>query len=179
MTPPGPDDEAMLYALGALPAGRRMAVRRRRLVEPRLARELDRLEDQLVDLLLAAPPVEPPAGAWAGITAALDAAGPAGLLLTRAARVPWEAWSEGVEMKVLHRDPAGEPSAMLLRVAPGAPIAEHVHDRIEECLILTGDLDVAGQILGPGDFQVAYPGSSHARMTSPSGSLIYVRYLPA
>lgn len=73
--------------------------------------------------------------------------------------------------------PDGTPESLLPRMEPGAAIPEHFHDRVEECLIVHGDLVHAGETLGPGDFTIAPRGGNHAPMTTRTGGLLYVRYL--
>ena len=134
----------------------------------------------LVGLALAATPeVEPPAEVWDRIEAALESSQqPAeDLRVIRFHRTAWQPWSGGLDMKVLTRDAAGAPNGFLMRMEPGAFIPEHVHDCIEECLVIEGDLLHEGKLLTAGDFMVGRTGSVHAPMTSPGGGLLYVRYL--
>lgn len=172
--------EAMLYALGALSPEQREALERRR-PDASLDALIDSWEQRLVEIALAAAPeVAPPAAIWNSIEVALDSTTTAAsddLRVVRFDRGAWEPWSAGLEIKVLTRDPAGAPNGFLMRMEPGAFIPRHVHDCIEECLIIKGDLLHEEKLLTPGDFMIGRSGSVHAPMTSPSGGLLYVRYL--
>jgi quercetin dioxygenase-like cupin family protein len=57
----------------------------------------------------------------------------------------------------------------LLRVEPGASIARHRHDWVEELCIISGDCRCQGIELGPEDYHRASPGSTHDVTTSVGG----------
>lgn len=121
------------------------------------------------------PPQEPPAGGWERLA---DRLPPAGLhSIAGALGGPWEPLAPGVARRVFMRAPDGEPLAFLLRVDAGARVDAHPHALREECVVIQGDLRIAGVDLGPGDFHVAEAGTRHASMVSRGGVLAYIRYL--
>lgn len=122
------------------------------------------------------PPQSPPEGNWERLEARLP---PDTGLRTMVGVVngPWEPAGPGVSRRVLLRAADGEPLAFLLRVEAGGRVVAHPHDRREECMLIQGDVRIAGADLRPGDFLVADAGSTHAEMTTQGGMLAYIRYL--
>jgi hypothetical protein len=178
---PSEELEAMLHALGALSPQQRAALERRR-PDAALDALIASWEQRLTEIAIeAAPQIAPPAEVWDRIEAALDRPAQAveELRVIRFDQAVWEPWSEGLAIKVLTRDRSGAPSGFLMRMEPGAVVPEHVHDCIEECLIVEGDLLHDGRLLTSGDFTIGRAGGLHTPMTSPSGGLLYVRYLAA
>jgi anti-sigma factor ChrR (cupin superfamily) len=57
----------------------------------------------------------------------------------------------------------------IVRVAPGAKIPAHTHERPEFIYVLEGDLIVGGETLGPGSASVASVGSRHNDVHSKTG----------
>ncbi len=62
----------------------------------------------------------------------------------------------------------------LLRFAPGATISSHPHDRVEECLVVEGDISVGDLRLTAGDYHVVGPDQVH-EPRSEHGALLYIR----
>jgi quercetin dioxygenase-like cupin family protein len=63
----------------------------------------------------------------------------------------------------------------LLRVEPGATIARHRHDWVEELCLISGDCRCQGIELGPEDYHRANPGTTHDATTSVGGcTLVYI-----
>ena len=63
----------------------------------------------------------------------------------------------------------------LLRMEPGATIARHRHDWVEELCIISGDCRCQGIELGPEDYHRASPGTTHDVTTSVGGcSFAYI-----
>ena len=81
----------------------------------------------------------------------------------------------GVEKRQLHVDPSERVQSYLLRLAPGASLPPHDHKMKEECIVLEGEVSLAGQALSAGDFQMLPVGSHHVRMFSAGGAVVYVR----
>lgn len=124
------------------------------------------------------PPVTPPDGSWERLEARLPLVTATGLqTMVGVMDGPWEPAGPGAFRRVLLRAPDGEPLAFLLRVEPGGRVLAHPHARREECMLIQGDIRIAGADLKPGDFLVADAGSTHAEMTTQSGMLAYIRYL--
>lgn len=62
----------------------------------------------------------------------------------------------------------------LMRMEPGAVTIAHDHARMEEFLILEGDLvDSDGTVFGPGDF-VSYQAGTHHNSSTQNGCLLAV-----
>jgi anti-sigma factor ChrR (cupin superfamily) len=57
----------------------------------------------------------------------------------------------------------------LLRLEPGASVARHRHDWVEELCVISGDCRCAGIELGPEDYHRADPGTTHDVITSVGG----------
>jgi anti-sigma factor ChrR (cupin superfamily) len=83
----------------------------------------------------------------------------------------WDEIAPGVHVKILFTDGQRGATTTLLRLQPGAKIERHLHSSPEQCYILEGDFRVNNQILGPGDFHVALPGSVHELITTNGGAL--------
>jgi hypothetical protein len=49
-----------------------------------------------------------------------------------------------------------------------------VHAAAEECFVVSGDLHVGDLVMGPGDYQMAPPGSEHGRQWTEGGCLLYI-----
>lgn len=97
---------------------------------------------------------------------------------TRAAEAAWVTVRTGIERRVLCASLPGQPS--LWRLAPGTSVEAHVHDCDEECLVLEGTLRIGDDLLlQPGDFHLARQGSSHGRVSTSTGALLYLRGAPA
>ena len=85
----------------------------------------------------------------------------------------WRKIGPGVEMKVLRRDDDSE--SILVRLEPGAELPRHGHTSDEECLVLEGEITLAGRLHRAGDYHLARRGSVHETAHSPSGVLMLVR----
>ena len=63
----------------------------------------------------------------------------------------------------------------LLRLEPGATIARHRHDWVEELCLISGDCRCQGIELGPEDYHRANPSTTHDATTSVGGcTLVYI-----
>jgi quercetin dioxygenase-like cupin family protein len=86
----------------------------------------------------------------------------------------WQPWLNGVQIKVLHAQ--GDSLSYLLRLAPGARLPPHRHPCDEECLVLSGWLQVGSQpAIGPGAYHLAPQGSLHPTISSPGGAMVFLR----
>ena len=139
----------------------------------------------LVEMLLAVPPVAPPAERAGAIRHALlaqigqpdrapAAAGDADpMRIVRAGTGNWITFASNVAMKVLHDD--GETRSWLARFQPGGRIPAHWQSGDEEAIVLDGWCQVGEEVLHKGDYQLVPKGSLHGEITSPGGCLIFVR----
>jgi anti-sigma factor ChrR (cupin superfamily) len=60
----------------------------------------------------------------------------------------------------------------LLRLEPGASVARHRHDWVEELCVISGDCRCAGIEMGSEDYHRADPGTTHDVITSIGGCTI-------
>jgi|HubBroStandDraft_1064217.scaffolds.fasta_scaffold16442_4 anti-sigma factor ChrR (cupin superfamily) len=87
----------------------------------------------------------------------------------------WRVSSPGVWRKLLHVDAEGGWQAMLVRIEAGASVPPHAHPMLEECLVLEGEFELAGEAVRKGDLHLAFPGRDHAPIFSRAGALLYIR----
>lgn len=88
--------------------------------------------------------------------------------------VGWQAFGDGVQIKVLHGH-AGLLS-YLLKLAPGARLEAHRHPADEECVVLEGVLKVGSRVeVGPGGYHLARAGSLHAPISTETGATLFLR----
>jgi len=87
----------------------------------------------------------------------------------------WRSLREGVGLMVL-REHAGGVKSCLLRIAPGATVPAHRHLADEECVVLSGHVQVGSSPeLGPGTYHLAAMGNLHATIRSRDGATIFLR----
>lgn len=171
------------YVLGTLDPEERNQLERRLDQETDLQAVLAKWERRLGALSDSVEEAAVSDGLWAGIEASIETpaqdpvteTAPAGFLTVRAEEGQWVALLDGVEKKLLFQDSAEGVEAFLIRIAPKTSLPEHGHKSIEECMVLEGDVLLAGQQLRAGDFQAAFPGVMHQDVYSESGCLLYVR----
>lgn len=89
--------------------------------------------------------------------------------IVRAGEEGWEPDARGLEVRLLHRDPADGRVTSLVRMPPGARPPAHRHAAFEELYLLTGDLAVEGERLGAGDYCAAGAGTIHHEAVSHGG----------
>jgi predicted ChrR family anti-sigma factor len=101
---------------------------------------------------------------------------PASSLITvRSDEGEWQTTaSPGVSVKPLWVDSERNYVTMLVRMAAGSSYPGHLHAGVEECLVLQGDLQVAGQELHSGDYQRAELGSEHGVQATRDGCLLLI-----
>lgn len=80
----------------------------------------------------------------------------------------------GVRVRPLHVDAERRYVTMLVRMEPGTSYPSHAHAGKEECYVLEGDLEVAGETLHAGDYQVAPGGSLHGLQSTSNGCLLLI-----
>ncbi|MEZ4654339.1 MAG: cupin domain-containing protein [Candidatus Eisenbacteria bacterium] len=98
-----------------------------------------------------------------------------GLITVRAGEGTWEETdAPGVSVKPLWIDSERDYVTMLVRMQAGSSYPGHLHAGVEECLVLEGDLQVAGQELHAGDYQRANEGSEHGIQATRDGCLLLI-----
>ena len=85
----------------------------------------------------------------------------------------WKEVQPGVAVKLLAGTPRAR-SAYLVRMAPGAQIANHEHRGDEHCYVLHGDVRAAGGRLAAGDYHRARAGTVHESVCSDGGCLLLI-----
>ena len=83
----------------------------------------------------------------------------------------WQEIQAGVLIKQLFIDNKTGIATSLVRMSPGTSLPRHRHNDIEQFYIMEGDCHVQGEILGPGDYHCAGPGSIHATTYTIGGTL--------
>jgi len=177
MTRTSSEDRDMLaaeYVLGTLDAPTRLDVRGALAGDGALREAVAAWEKRLAPLSEMGAPVAPPADLWSRIEARLDSGIP-GTTTVRAAQRAWEPFLPGIERKTIHEDAASGLKFFMLRLAPGATIPAHGHAMDEECVVVSGEVEVGGLTLGAGDFHLAPKGVPHEPITAPSGAVLFIR----
>ncbi|MCG6168626.1 cupin domain-containing protein [Leptospira sanjuanensis] len=77
---------------------------------------------------------------------------------------------EGVEYKILNHDTKRQTVTLMIRMEPNAVFPAHSHSSAEDCLLIKGDLNIAGATMQAGDFHRANAGSKHKKFTTASGA---------
>lgn len=101
-----------------------------------------------------------------------------GLLIARSEELSWRPVASGVFLKPLYEDKARKCNTSLVRMDAGAHIPSHHHAFIEELFLLSGDLQVEGQVMRAGDYCRADFGSVHAESFTDDGCLFLLMTSP-
>jgi anti-sigma factor ChrR (cupin superfamily) len=137
------------------------------------------MQDELLgSLMLALTPIEPPRKDILRQRVIERIQEPADThdhdtITIRAQSGVWTELVPGVRMKRLHRD--GVARSYLLRLEPGAALPEHRHEGDEECIVLEGEVFLGDVRVAAGDFHVARGGTTHAKLSSANGALLFIR----
>ena len=180
-------ERAALHALGALSQHEARALESMHFADSAGAAEL-RVFERIVDLLaLAAPDASPPPdirlrllGLVEGLqptqSSEVTEGAPGGdqFLTVRSTQGEWKEFSDGVMIKQLYVNQARATTTFLLRVAPGASVPAHRHPSIEEFFVIEGNCQVNSEILAPGDYRCALPGSIDRVITSELGATVLI-----
>ena len=84
--------------------------------------------------------------------------------------VPWQPFRQGVQIYVLHEEPAPGSSSALLRYAPGADVPSHTHVGFEHIYILSGAQEDDAGHYPAGSLVINAPGTRHS-VRSPMGCI--------
>lgn len=94
----------------------------------------------------------------------------AGFVLLRAKNHRWKPMGvRGVRYRTLVADRKHNRRTILLQMDPGTSLPDHGHAGLEEVYVLTGDLWLGKDELGPGDYFRVPPGVEHATPRSRGG----------
>jgi quercetin dioxygenase-like cupin family protein len=86
---------------------------------------------------------------------------------------------EAVKVKVLSINRENNYAMLMMKVPAGNEYPEHHHSAPEECLILEGDFQAEGRVLGPGDFHHAEPDTDHGKLYTRTGVTLLLVVNPA
>jgi len=129
----------------------------------------EEVDQVLADLDLTLPAGDPPARLWTRIARDLE-----GVDGPRLEDGPWREFAPGVDYKRLW-----DRNTILMRCKPGAWVPEHEHRTYEHTLVVSGDLTIADQTYGPGDYLGTPAGGTHPRWTTKAGCVVLVQYAAA
>jgi len=90
--------------------------------------------------------------------------------------LPWIDTGQGNKTKVLYHDPATDMLTILSKLEPGAGIPAHVHEDLEQTLVLEGSLVDDEGACTAGNFVIRAKGSRHAPVT-PNGCTMLVFFM--
>ncbi len=171
------DGLAAEYVLGTLEGDGRRRFAEALARDPELQALVEEWQHRLQGLEPGSSEVEPSAGLWDKINAALDGAAASlpNSVTLRGDEGEWETLAEGVEKKLLYFDTAARSESYLLRIAPGTLLPSHDHSSAEECLVMEGTFDIGDIHLAAGDFHAIDAGTTHPDAFSEHGAVIYVR----
>ena len=85
----------------------------------------------------------------------------------------WRGVVKGVRAWVLND--TGQSRSVIMQFRPGIKIPSHRHAADEECIVLSGSLDIGDTRVGPHDFHLAPAGSRHPALTSSEGGVAFLR----
>jgi anti-sigma factor ChrR (cupin superfamily) len=178
-------EQAALYVLGLLSPWEQEQFAGQARADAELRELLWSLQRAMERVVLALPPKAPPPTLKAKVlqciraqtTAAIPRQAPlpvgvaGGLRFLPAADT--SGWKQlpvaGAWMKLLSFQPEGGYAVLLGKLEPGVRYPAHINAGSEDFYILTGDLQVSGRALGPGDFHHADAGSAHEENYSIEG----------
>jgi anti-sigma factor ChrR (cupin superfamily) len=89
---------------------------------------------------------------------------------------PWIDTAPGNKMKILYHDPVTDMLTILTKLEPGAGIPAHVHEDLEQTLVLEGSLVDEEGACTAGNFVIRAKGSRHAPV-APNGCTMLVFFL--
>jgi mannose-6-phosphate isomerase-like protein (cupin superfamily) len=175
----GKQEQAALYALGALGDEESKVFERDLAGSPSLQRDVESFRGIVDELAFAGSRISP--------SASLK-----DRLLTRVAREPqeekdsgrftfvrtdtleWQDIGSGVSVKLIYFDPAGDRLTTLMKMAPGSRYGAHVHAQVEEIYVLEGSCVCAGRLMQAGDYHRAEASSTHPDTLSEQGCLALI-----
>src|SRR4051794_5251258 len=113
------------------------------------AERAEALEEALAPVAIAFPERAPSADLWRRIEAAVDSAEPAmpPHVVDLRRDDGWRQYTRDVQIKRLW-----DENTFLLRCAAGGVLPAHKHPRFEHCVVIEGDMIVAGETYRSGDY---------------------------
>ncbi len=171
------DARAAEYVLGTLDADERARLAEAAQKDPGVRAAIEEWESRLADLETDMSAIAPPADLWQRVEHRIDGLPPERIKsrTIRASQGEWVQRSAGVEKKTLFIDHEARTETYLLRLEPGAVLPTHTHDKVEECLVVEGDVAHGDLKLTAGDYHVVGPGQVHNVVRSQNGAVLYIR----
>ena len=85
----------------------------------------------------------------------------------------WKTLSDGVQIKLLHKDLAAK--SFLLKLAANAFIPAHAHSQDEESYVIDGSVYLEGILCHAGDYHYAVAGSQHQEIRTAEGCTLLIK----
>ena len=174
------EEQAALYAAGALPAEERKAFEDS-LQQEDVAAELHSFQPVIAALASTIEEVTPPSHVLGKLMDRVEkstaASKPAiqGLTVSRWEDAQWQDIGvPGIERRILYVDRERRCQTFLLRAAPGAVLPRHPHPSVEECYMIEGDLITSGTTIGPGDYLRFEANVHHGHSRSIHGCVLLI-----
>ena len=171
-----PDDIqalALADAIGALdPDERRDLEARLAALPPTVRAEVAHLYDASLEIAASASGEEPSPRVRDALLARVAAPSNHTISSTDGAWV--ETAVPGVQVKILAIDRVRDQVTMLIKGEPGARYPAHRHSGPEECYVLSGSVNIEGQVLRAGDFHHAEGDSDHGEIWTDEGMELLV-----
>ena len=169
------EEQAALFALGALPLDEAERFRRRLASEDSVCvAEFQAYERVITSLPLSVPEMRPDPALRAKLLKRIaedDRADVKGVIV-RAGDTEWQPSTvPGVQTR-----PLLDEKTMLVRMAPKTWYPAHDHPAAEQCLVLEGSLSTEGITAYAGDFTYMPAGSVHQPLYSEGGCLLLIAY---
>ena len=98
-------------------------------------------------------------------------------LVAEISEIAWEVatgYPTGTHWKVLRRDSKGEPSTILLKLAPGFDMPAHSHIYVEHHYVLSGEYESQGKRFPAGSYRVIPKHEDHGPFRSTQGAEVLV-----
>ncbi|OYT73538.1 MAG: hypothetical protein CFK52_01050 [Chloracidobacterium sp. CP2_5A] len=185
-----PWEDLLGYALGLLGEEERRRLEMVMAQDARLRVELLEETRSLIARVLSATATPPPAHLRERLMSAVQSGAmspsrpaPAGdaaeaiyySAISRADSARWFPLQDGWLARALYQNEVDDTVLALVRAMPGMAMPPHRHLKMEEILVLEGDLVIGDETLGPGDYIRSEAGTLHAHSYTATGCLILVR----
>ncbi len=82
----------------------------------------------------------------------------------------------GVQVKVLNRDPANHQTDMLVKFPPGYVEPEHAHDSTHAIIVVEGVQVAEGEAMRPGDYVFGPANVPHGPFEYPEGCVVFASF---
>ncbi len=84
----------------------------------------------------------------------------------------WLNMYPGVFCKTLFLEPSNGYVTTLMKLEPGARLPNHHHRGAEQCMVISGEIEMNDRHYKAGDFTVALAGSDHIDLISKTGGMV-------